>query len=81
MKSLSIERVIPKKTANTGPVEWKRIATFDFPKTLDEFQVEIHKLNNVSSKYIKIVIHSGYDLFSALYSVQVCNVDGVWLNQ
>ncbi|PRP86390.1 heat shock protein beta-11-like [Planoprotostelium fungivorum] len=77
--SLSLQRVMPKK-ASIGLPEWKEVTVTEMSTDgADHQQVESHKMNNVSTRFLKIAITKSLDPFAAIYSIHVQNSDGKWL--
>ena len=80
VRTMTIDRIIPNQplTATGNPAR-KEVSKKDLMDTKGKMQVEVHSMNNVSVRFLRLVIQSSFDHFVAVFSVRVQTADGKWI--
>lgn len=69
--SYNIKRLTAEKTSESEPVEFKPYAEIDLQATDGNLQKVTFGKERNEARYIRFIIESGHDHFSAVYKVQV----------
>jgi hypothetical protein len=77
---MSIDRIIPGQSlTSAGKPAWKNVVTKELVDTKAKMQVEMHMMNNLAARFLRITLESGFDSFAAVYSIRIHTAEGKWL--
>lgn len=80
VKAMSIDRIIPgQATVSSGKPAWKNVVTKELVDTKTKMQVEVHMMNNLAARFLRITVESGFDAFVAIYSIRIQTSEGKWI--
>eukprot|EP00727_Mastigamoeba_balamuthi_P013192 m51a1_g8496 hypothetical protein (657) ;mRNA; f:30610-34281 len=70
VKQILVDRLIPSQAFVNGKPQWKNVVSKELLDQRGKMQVEVHMVNNLPTKFLRVTLASGYDHFAAVYSIR-----------